>query len=462
MLKFLVAILLTINLLSTPETVQAAHPEIFAQAAYLLDVTTGRTLFEKNGNQRVYPASMTKILTAMIALEYIRPNEVIFVGPEIQQLPPLSSRAGVSMREAIRGHNLIRLLMIPSGNEVAMVVAQNVAQRFTGRTTMPYAEAEQIFASMMNERAMELGATNSNFTNPHGFHHPNHFTTPSDFALIARAALEIPLLAEILSESRFFGNGATANRDTRWVTRYHDVVTRNQLVIETSPYFYQYATGMKTGFHDEAGETLAASAYRDGTKLIAMIFDSLSPGRWLDAIALFEYGFQNFEHRQVQAAGRLLGETTAGGVRLGYSDVVPLLANSYRYENLSLAELGRIELSLYLDPQMLALDEHGEPIPAKLVAPISEGQVLGKVVYSLDGSFLFSDTILAGASIYARSLNSDTHFLLERFSIFVFSLDAVPHWSGLITLACAVIHISRLANDKREQSYRRLPRTQKY
>ena len=433
--------------------------ELQAEAAILIEATTGRVLFEKNAHQVMYPASMTKILTAMLALEHIHTFEPIFVGPEIQQLPPLSSRAGASLHEVIRGENLVRLLMIPSGNEIAMVIAQNVAQRVTGRRAIPYMEAEEIFAELMNERARELGATNSNFVNPHGFHHPDHFTTPADLALIASAALEIPILNQIMRETTFVGNGATQNRYLTWSTRYYNVSTHNQLLIETSDFFFPYATGMKTGFHDQAGYCIAASAERDGFVMISLVFNSGILSRFRDTIMLFEYGFESYDFRKVQAAGITIGEVQVEDVRLGDPGILEFHTNSDHTEYLSQAEVSRINYTVEFDRSLRHDNDRSlvDPfMPVSLAAPIYEGQILGKIVYTLDGNFLFSDNVIATFNIYGRDFSSDMRYYRDEFFGFMFSPAAIPIWVVLVIMIFATSKLYKHINDRRERNFYKL------
>jgi len=462
--RWILVALVTVLMLgsvATREVFAADYPELHAQGAILMEATTGRVLFGKNEHEIMYPASMTKLLTAMIALEYLQtyiyPPQAISVGMEIRDLPPLSSRAGAVMNETIRAHNLIRLLMIPSGNEIAMTIAQNVAQIYTGRSILPWLEAEAYFAGLMNERARELGAVNSNFVNPHGFHHPDHYTTPHDLALIARAALDVPLLNQIMRESTFVGNGATQNRDPVWTTRNYNVVTHNQLLIETSPFFYPYATGMKTGFHDQAGHCLAASAERDGFVMIALIFNSGPLTRFEDAITLFEYGFNNYAFRDVQTADVLLGEIEMEGMRLGETGVLEFHTNTDHSEFLSLAEVSRIVYRVEFDRNLVYLDENSEPAyPVRLTAPIYEGQIVGKVVYMLDGAFFFSDNIIAASDIYTRDLISDLIFYRSELIGFVLSPSSIPVWIGLALIIFIVYRIAKRINEQREKNFYKL------
>lgn len=445
--------------ISAPREVSALHEDdIRAEAAILMEVSTGRVLFEKNAHQRMYPASMTKLLTAMIAIEYIDSFRAITVGPEIRELPPLSSRAGAGMHEVIRGENLIRLLMIPSGNEIALVIAQFVAEEVEGRVLRTRDEAIPIFAELMNERARELGATNSNFVNPHGFHDPDHYTTPADLAIIARAALDVPMLNRIMRESTFVGNGATQNRAHYWITRNYNVQTHNLLMLEDSDYFYPYATGMKTGFHDQAGFCLAASAERDGFTMVSLVFNSSILGRFRDTIAMFEYGFETYGFKTVQTADTLVGEVEVEDVRHGDPNIVEFRTSTDHIEYLSESEVSRIEHRIEFNRALLYVQEGSEGYlqPTRLTAPIYTGQVLGKIVYTLDGNFLFSDNILATSDIYARDFASDMMFRRDSFISFILSPAAIPIWIALVLVVFGISMLVKRINEQHERSFYKL------
>ena len=302
---------------------QEAFLDLTARAAILVEERTGRILYGKNENERMYPASITKILTAYVALQYLDPDDLIVIGREILLVPPGSSVARNQVGETKTVENMIRALIISSGNETSISIAVNVVRRRNGIQNVNYVEAMAEFMDIMNEQARSFGAFNTNFTNPHGFHDDNHFTTAYDMALIIRAALQNPLIRRISAEAEFVGNGADNRAAPGAFTQEYDWTSRNLLIVEESPFFYPYASGIKTGFHDQASDTLASTAMRNNINLIAVVLYSPMPGRWNDSIKLFEYGFNFFDFEVVQEAGAVIGQVEVD--KLGLAMIICLI-----------------------------------------------------------------------------------------------------------------------------------------
>lgn len=160
-----------------PIAAQEVSLPLQSEAVILIEEGTGKVLYEKNSNQKMYPASTTKVLTALIALENSDLNEVIKVGNEVYQVPLDASKAGHNPGDEITLKDLVTSLLLPSGNDSAFVIASHIAKKGTGNENLDINSAITQFANIMNERAKEIGVTNSNFVNPHGYHNENHYTT---------------------------------------------------------------------------------------------------------------------------------------------------------------------------------------------------------------------------------------------------------------------------------------------
>ncbi|WP_274650761.1 D-alanyl-D-alanine carboxypeptidase family protein [Paenibacillus humicola] len=256
-------------------------PRLQGEAAYLLDERTGAMLYGKNIHERLYPASTTKILTALVAIEKGNPDDVVTVGDEVRLREPDESSAGLVEGEQIKLRDLLAALLLPSGNDAARTVARYIATIETGKNVSAE-EGIRYFAGLMNEKARSLGATESHFVNPHGLQDPDHYTTARDLALIARAGRSNPMLRQIVAET------AHTVRTPQVTQTY---VNRNQLLNRSSEFYDKSASGMKTGFTNEAGYCLVASATRGGRSLIAVVLHSSENGVWNDAERLLEYGF---------------------------------------------------------------------------------------------------------------------------------------------------------------------------
>ena len=428
---------------------QEAFLDLTARAAILVEERTGRVLYGKNEHVRMYPASITKILTAYVALEYLDPDELIVLGREILLVPPGSSVARHQVGETITVENMIRALIISSGNETSISVAVNVTRRRSGIQNVNYVEAMAEFMELMNERARSMGALNTNFTNPHGFHDDNHFTTAYDMSLIIRTALQNPVLRRIAAEPMFVGNGADNRAAPGAITQNYDWVSRNLLIVEDSPFFYPYASGIKTGFHNQASDTLASTASKNNINLIAVVLYSPMPGRWNDSIKLFDYGFNFFNFEVVQEAGAVIGQVEVDNVRLGYDNLLDIVSNLRHTEFLSRAELGRLRYEIIFDEDLISPQDEGVRRAIRLVAPIAEGQILGRVVYTIDGNVIYEDSIFAAYEISERTPQTDRAYNWEGFRERLFSLAGLIYWIGLVIIILLIIFIILLITGRR-------------
>ncbi|HWR44861.1 D-alanyl-D-alanine carboxypeptidase family protein [Sporomusa sp.] len=243
----------------------ASLPQVDAEAAVVMRASDKRVLYAKNPDNIMYPASTTKIMTLITALEQGDPDSVIVVSPKAAgcEGSSLDLRAGdrLTLREALYG------LMLVSGNDAAEAVAENVAGSVPA------------FVQMMNDKAEKIGTIRTHFSNPHGLPDPvNHFTTAYDLALMTVYGMQKPVFASIVS---------TRDYDVHFVSRGGIAHARNTNKLLAT---YAGANGVKTGFTNAAGECLVAAAKRNDVQLIAVVLNS--ERRWEDATQLLNYGFQ--------------------------------------------------------------------------------------------------------------------------------------------------------------------------
>lgn len=266
-------------------------PVIQAQGAILYDVTHNQVLFEQNADMRFYPASTTKLMTALLALEHLQLTDTVqFSSTAVTNLESgavtLKLKAGdvVSVKDCMYG------LLLKSANEVA----NGLAEKISGSVGN--------FAALMNQKAAALGCTNTNFVNPNGLNNPNHFTTARDMALIAKAAFENPVLSQIASTMNY-DFPATSTVAAQKLTMGHKMLNT-----ANAEYYYQGIVGGKTGYTSLAGNTLVTCAERDGVRLIAVVLKS-KQSHYQDTKAMFDYGF---EAQKTMFAGNT-GNTGATG-----------------------------------------------------------------------------------------------------------------------------------------------------
>lgn len=253
-------------------------PQISAQSAILMDADSGAILYEKNVHERLYPASTTKLLTCLIAVENCSLDEIVtFSHDAIFDTPRDSSHIALDEGESITLEQCLNAVLIASANEAAFGLAEHVS-----------GTSWEDFADMMNERALELGCMDSHFVNPNGLPDEDHYTSAYDLAMIARAFFANELLCKISSTEKL-NLPATATQPDNIVA-----YSKNQL-LPGKTYAYEYLVGSKTGYTNAARNILVSCAQKDGMKLIAVVMVEESPTQFADTVALFNYGFNNFD-----------------------------------------------------------------------------------------------------------------------------------------------------------------------
>lgn len=277
----------TPEILEKPLVLGETLPDFQPQGEILINQENGQTLYSQNENTRFYPASTTKILTALVVLENEDLDQVITVGDEINLLLPDSSRAGLYVGEQISVRELLYALMLPSGNDAAYTLAVSLGRSLNKDESMDTGEAIKAFTALMNQTAQELGARHSNFMNPDGYHHPDHYTTAWDMALIARKAMQNKDFQTIVqSRTHPAPKGTVINQQPvqNWENS-------NRLLNPDDPFYFADSTGIKTGHTTQAGYCLVSSASRQGRNLLAVVFNSTETGVLSSSAKLLEYGF---------------------------------------------------------------------------------------------------------------------------------------------------------------------------
>lgn len=439
----------------TPLHALAAEPQVTAQSAILMDKDSGRILYQKDIEKKMFPASTTKLITALVALDYFDPAALVTVGSEINTVPYDSSKAGHEKGETLTMENLIRGLMIPSGNDSATVVAAAVAKKVEGNNDLPYDECEKKFSELMNEKAKEIGATNTNFTNPHGYHDENHYTTAKDMALIASAAMDNETIRKIAAEKSFDGNGAGENleNDTTIISQnYH--WTSHNLLITDSEYAYEYATGIKTGFTDEAGDCLAASAEKDGVQLIAVIFNAEDPNRWIDAKNLFEYGFNTYHMVSLTDLTAPVDTVELSGHNRLEGDSLDIIIKSDIKSFLSTEEEKEVTKTITYQQGLIAENKDEQDQTLRLKAPILKDQEVGSITYQLGDEFLGETKLYASRDVTERTFMSSVKFFFKDFTSNLFTLRGGIIAVAMIAAIVLLFSLIMLIRKKRRRRYK--------
>lgn len=294
------------------------HPELldgdmlYAQSAILIEATTGETIFAKNADEIMYPASTTKILTAYLALQMgdLANDEVTISQTAVDLVPATYTRIPVSEGETVTLKDLIAATLVRSGNEGANAIAEYFGGSVDG------------FADLMNDAARMLGCSEStHFTNPSGVHDENHYTTVRDMAIIARAAMMNQEFADIVRKNTY--DMPASNKHPA-----RQLVGQTAILNPESDYYYRDCIGVKTGFTNRAGYCYVGAAERNGINLISVVFYSSRIGRWTDTKKLFEYGYTQIQSitpealyaddpRVIEIAGFDLDDPQHGNLTLG-------------------------------------------------------------------------------------------------------------------------------------------------
>ena len=250
-----------------------------AYSAILLDMDKGDVLYEYNADEINYPASTTKIMTALLCLEHGDPEDVITVSDVIRDVPENASLGGLEVGEVMTVHQVLQLMLVVSASEATCVVAEYVAGDVDA------------FVEMMNDKAEELGCTNTHFVNPHGFPNSDHYTTARDLSKIALAAMEYKEFRDIV------GAAVTTVEPTNIHGKQTIVSTNGILPGSKYPdYNYPYAIGIKTGHTSSAGFCLASAAEKDGLRLLCVVMGTPSrTSSFAQTISLFDWGYDNYD-----------------------------------------------------------------------------------------------------------------------------------------------------------------------
>lgn len=255
---------------------------LLAEAAILVEMETGTVIFAKNENVAMYPASTTKILTALLGIQFGDLEDEVEISEEAVNIPSDSSKIGLRPGERVKLKDLLYGTMVKSGNDGSKAIAEYVSG----------SEAE--FVKLMNETASMLGCSeNTHFANSHGYHDEAHYATVSDMAIIARAAMQVDTFRDIVSTYQY-SMPATNTQAERHLLSENMFIRPKKNDGDDNPYYYPEGIGVKTGFHSKAGYCYVGAADRNGVELLSVVFYTSPYGRWNDTKMLMEYGFSQF------------------------------------------------------------------------------------------------------------------------------------------------------------------------
>jgi len=390
-----------------------ATPAILSESAVLIDASSGTILAQKNADKKMYPASLTKIMTAILAIESGELTDVITVDDDTP-FEIEGSHIALEPGEILTLKDLLYALMLPSANDAASVIAKH------------YGGSLENFVKMMNQKAKELGAYNTNFTNPHGLHDTNHYSTAADLALITKYTMENDTFRKIVSTTKYEIQTTNKKDEPRYFTTLNKLIyntSYNQIYVDgayISPY-YEYATGAKTGYTPQAGNCLVATAKKDGTELIAVTMKGISLEMYQDAHNLFNYGFEEYE------SATLVGKNTfIKNIKIpsGDSKEISLITESDLTALIKKDTLDDIKSNVYIDD---------------ITLPIEKNSVIGKIEYTLDNKVIGAVNLISPISVKSTAQEGQGNIFLTIVKFIGF----------LILFAAVSILLLKIYNDIR-------------
>ncbi len=341
------------------------EPKPVSKAALLIDTKTDKILYSKNADKKMYPASTTKILTAILVIENCSLDEVVTVSYDaVMSIPDGYSSASLQVGEQLTVEQLLQVLLVHSANDSANVLAEYVGG------------SVESFVAMMNTKVHELGLNNTHFTNSFGMHDENHYTTAHDLATIMKYCIKNETFRKIA------GSASCAIPATnKYGTRTYN--STNELIIPNNSNYYPYITSGKTGYTSQAGDCLVSCSYKNDLELICVVLkgktiDDTST-RFTDTKLLYEFGYNNYSIRNL----------------LNENDIVTQIEIKNATKDTKYLDLlSNNSISVLLDNDITK-----EEIPFEITlkddikAPIEQGDKLGTVSYTVDGVSYKADLI---------------------------------------------------------------------
>lgn len=377
--------------LENNEKAEDIFKDITAPNLLLAETSTGNILYERNSDERIYPASLTKLMTAILVVENCELDEIVTVSDNaVNSVPSGYVNANLQVGEELTVEDLLYVMLIPSANDAANALAEHVGGNI------------ESFSSMMNTRAKELGCTGSNFTNPSGLHQEEHYTTTKDLFLISQKAIENSIIKKIIGTTTY------SLPSTNKYTKEARIFTTTNYMIRKSltKYYCDYCIGAKTGYTGDAKNCVVEFAKKDGIELTAIVMgeDSKVKGqKFLDAKEMFEYVFENYNVKKIakqndkyETVRVINGTKDTKQLEVLYKNSVNILI-----ENNSEKEVEtKVEYT-------------------NLKAPIQKGNIVGKAIYEYDG-ITYETELIANSNVEeSRTLSNLIKILLVMFIIYI-------------------------------------------
>ena len=448
-ISLFIAVMMTaailLSVLSVPVSAISFAPDfdIYSEAVYLLNLDTGEAIYQKNADQKMTPASLTKIMTAVLVLEQFQ-NDIpalstTYVSGSYECFDELymqgASTADIRNGEKVSYKDLLYALMLRSACEAANILAYNIAGSLQG------------FADMMNLKAQQLGMTNTHFTNSHGLFWQDHYSTAHDLAILTQYAMTLPMFTEI-SCAATYEMEETSYHEKRLISH------TNSMMMKGSEYYYEYAKGIKTGTLDESGRCLASTAYKDGYSYLLITLNAPQydeNGRqvmynFIDHKNIYEWAFNNFEYTTLIAGTEEIAE-----VPVEYGDGVDyvIVRPDEEYSRIWSKRVPADSIHRVID------------LKQNVIAPIKKGDVLGTMELQYGGETMAVIQLVATTDV-GRSEQKEMLAVAQSFIGSSDFFNAAKYSIGFFLVYTLLIIVLKIVvarnNKKRAKSYSYNPR----
>lgn len=423
--------ILSISFFCSPLPLLAQEqPNLTSPAFILMEMQSGQVLAEKNADQRWSPASTTKIMTALIALEKAGLDQEMTASDNaINSVGYDYVTAGIKIGETLKFRDLLDLMMITSANEASNIIAENVAEDGT----------IQGFAKLMNDKAAALGLTGTHFVNPNGTEDKNHYSTARDLANLGREAMKLEQFREVVGRTEFKLPDTNLRKGSEWKTGH--LTFTNQLLKSRSQH-YSKITGIKTGYTDLAGRCLVSSATNpDGLELVAVILGAGSYDILYDeSQKLLEYGYKNYSMQELVPKGKYIDRFEVADAVDGKK--LEVITNSGFTQILPMAKAE-------LEENLQTVKTFHEPF----AAPIAQGQVVGKIDYIYKGKSIGTVDLVAKDPIEKTTIAilRDKYIEIVSDKRFVFGVKAAVILIVVIIILGYILRMVNRRNNRRKR-----------
>ncbi|NLJ32082.1 MAG: D-alanyl-D-alanine carboxypeptidase [Clostridiales bacterium] len=413
-------------------------------AIELVNLNTGAVVYEKNPNKKQYPASTTKIMTYIIASEKIKDLDgtKITVSKKVvdKLLGTGSSLSGIQVNDVLTAKQLLNLMMVPSGNDAALVLADYVGGGDV-----------DAFVDLMNQKAKQLGCTGTHFVNPHGLQDENHYTTAHDLALITKYAMSLPYFTEITSQTVYRCTPVGGPRAGTTFSKSTTNLLINKNGEGGGKYYYQYAKGIKTGHTDEAGYCLVSTATAEGSTYLCVALGAPSVdangkaittrGEMIDSAELYRWAFKNLQMKSIVKEQDTLAE-------------IPL---DYAWNKDSLRLVAQKNCQAML-PNNVSTGSViiKTNVPSRVSAPVKKGQVIGTATLSYADQTLGTVNLVAAESVERSEVLHTADKLKAVFTSVWFLIIA-----GIIILLLIIYIVLALIYNRKKKHLRKVKKYRK-